>query len=166
MFVQKNKTMNNWSLLNDDNNNLIWEYIYDVLVFRPYSKSNVVLLKKPMQCFDISNHFGAGFNEVLYDDLHEKSISVFKEIVNDSNVIYALSWQHQGYTFSPYLHFEKDEFDEWYIPVFANGDFNFFLTKDRDNGVFADGVSMKIYYFGSEIIQALERNLPKMFTSV
>jgi len=160
------KTMNNWSLLDDDINSLIWDYIYEVLLFRPYSKNDVVSLKKPMQCFDISKYYGAGFDEALYDDLHEKTTCIFKEIVSNDEVIYALSWQHQGYTFSPFLPFEKDDFDEWYIPVFANGDFNFFLTKDRENGVFADGISMKVYVFGNQAINSLKKSPPKMFSQM
>ncbi len=77
--------------------------------------------------------------------------------------MYALNWQHDCYSFLPELPFEKDQFDEWLIPIFPNGDYLFFLTKNFQNGVFADGINLSISIFGKDIIREFEINKPSMF---
>ena len=75
-----------------------------------------------------------------------------------------MSWQHESYSFDPRLDFEKDEFNEWLIDVFANGDYNFFITSNFDNYFFADGVTMQVMYYGEAITESLENNKPLIFT--
>jgi hypothetical protein len=72
-------------------------------------------------------------------------------------------WQHDCYEFNPRLPFEKDEFNQWLIPIYPNGDYYFFVTKDWKNVVFVDGLNPSIYLFGEKIISLFEQNKPIAF---
>ena len=76
--------------------------------------------------------------------------------------MYALDWQHDCYAFDPILPFERNEFDDWLISIFPNGDYLFFLTSNFQNGIFADGINLKISFWGNEMLQALEANKPRI----
>ncbi|WP_440603734.1 DUF2716 domain-containing protein [Bacillus sp. GB_SG_008] len=70
--------------------------------------------------------------DAIYNDLEEKSLLAFQEVTQKSEYIYALNWQHDCYWISPYLEFTKDEFCEWTIPIFPNGDYYFFIHKNLE----------------------------------
>jgi hypothetical protein len=154
--------MNNWKLLNDLEYKQSWDFISDKLNFKPYQKKDTILLPIPNKHFDISDYYNDGFIDELYDDLHNCALLWFKTIANGERM-YALNWQHECYSFEVDLPFEKTEFNEWIIPVFPNGDFLFFLTRDFKNGIFADGINFTICLWGDDMMNALEINTPKMF---
>jgi hypothetical protein len=153
--------MENWKKLDDLDERNAWGFITNKLNFQPYNKECIVRLPSPNKVFEISKYYDEGFNEELYSNLHESILSLFKKIAKGGRM-YALNWQHDCYSFSPYLLFEKDEFDEWLVPVFPNGDYLFFLTEDFDNGIFADGVNLKFSIWGENIVTALEYEVPIM----
>ncbi|MGF7232789.1 DUF2716 domain-containing protein [Arachidicoccus sp.] len=148
--------MNNWRLLDNKEFTLAWDFVYEKLLFQPYEKDKK-LLKPPMvsKCFDISMFYNDGFNEDLYKELHDYMLECFQNTSNFGDRIFVLDWQHSCYSFDSRLPFEKNEFGEWLIPVFPNGDFLFFLTKDFKNGIFADGVNLKITFWGNQFIDFL-----------
>lgn len=153
--------MKNWQEISDNERKVFWNFIYNILLFKPYNEEKIITLPSKNKHFDISQFYNDGFNNILYEELHLTCIKWFKEMSNN-DLIYALNWQHECYRFSPYLPFEKDEFDEWLIPVFPNGDYCFFLSKDLQNGIFCDGIHLSISIFGDEIIKAFEKNHPQM----
>ena len=57
--------------------------------------------------------------------------------------MYALDWQHQCYSFNPFLPFEKiwSSGIEMGNPALSKWrSLHFFLTKDFKNGIFGDGI--------------------------
>jgi hypothetical protein len=156
--------MGNWAKLNNDDSNFVWNFVYNKLLFKPIKKE-YELVKLPFvnKCYDISKYYNEGFIEEYYDNLHECTLQVFRQIDKGEKLIYALNWQHESYSFNPTLPFEKDEFNEWLIPVFPNGDYIFFLTKDLKDGIFADGINLKITLFGENCITSFAKNFPKIF---
>jgi hypothetical protein len=52
--------------------------------------------------------------------------------------------------------FELDEFNDWLIPLFPNGDYTFFLTSDFKNILFADGINFTISFAGEDIVQEVK----------
>ena len=155
--------MKNWTLISDLEAECFWNIIYNEFQFQPNKVcKELILLPKPNILYDISNFYNDGFKEELYNNLHESAIIWFKDISEGSR-IYAFNWQHECYSFLPELPFEKDEFDEWLISVFPNGDYIFFMSSDFKNGIFADGINLSISFFGEKIIKSLEFNKPNIF---
>ncbi|MBX3254202.1 MAG: DUF2716 domain-containing protein [Chitinophagaceae bacterium] len=153
--------MKNWKLLSDSEMQ-VWDFIYNKLDFKPtMDKENLIILPAPSQCFDISQFYNEGFNEYLYDDLHKSSMSWF-ETISEGKRIYALNWQHDCYSFTTKLPFEKNEFGEWLISIFPNGDYIFFLSSDLNNGVFADGINCRLSFFGKTMMKAIKLNVAKI----
>jgi hypothetical protein len=152
--------MGNWKLLEPEKYKLIWDFIYDVLLFTPNKDNNALIkLPYPNRYYDISKFYNEGFSDEYYDDLHVKTLKIFSR----EKVIYALNWQHDCYSFNPNKPFELNEFNEWLIPVFPNGDYLFFLTENLDNGIFADGINKSVSIYGKYFLDAFELVSPKIF---
>lgn len=145
--------MNNWSILNKEEYTAYWNFIYNSLYFVPNLNSDsLITLPMPNRCFDISQFYGKGFDDNLYNNLHDTAIKWFEKISGGQRM-FALEWQHECYSFDPKGPFEKDEFNEWLIPVFPNGEYLFFLTKNFENGIFADGINLRLSMWGEAIIK-------------
>lgn len=151
--------MSNWNLLNLTEYETIWDFIYKELDFNPYLSNSTCSIKlpHPSLSFDISEYYNNGFREDLYNDLHKCIVLWFKNISKEKEM-YALDFQHDCYSFNSNLLFEKDEFDEWLIPVFPNGD----LTFNFKNGIFADGINLKIHIWGDDFLREYILNKPIM----
>lgn len=152
--------MNNWSLLEQKQYDDAWNFVYDVLQFRPRVGSELLHLPQPNIVFTIEEYYDAGFREDYYSDLHVKIHKIFQLLTRQGERIIALNWQHDCYSFDPRIEFERDEFDEWLIPVFPNGDYIFFLKEDYSNGVFGDGLHLSLSFYGKELVEALSVHKP------
>lgn len=148
--------MSNWKILNALEYQLIWDYIYDAFCFRPNS-SVTELIKFPFsnKCYDISKFYNEGFRQDLYDNLHDTIVDCFRQISNNQKW-YAFNWQHNCYSFIPQLPFEKNEFDEWLVPIFPNGDYIFFLSHNLEDGMFGNGIDMLICFFGNKMLKSIQ----------
>lgn len=149
--------MKNWKLLNEIENKSVWSFVYDKLDFQPHNKNQKEILNipHPNKCFDISMFYDDGFNEKLYNDLHATALFWFERISNGREM-YALNWQQDSFSFRSNLPFEKNDFNEWLIPVFPNGDYLFFLNRELTNGIFADGINFKLSFWGENLLNTLE----------
>lgn len=154
--------MNNWQLLNDLEYAKAWNFLYEELHFSPF-ESYLIILPDPKKDFDISKYYDDGFSQELYDDLHKDALFWLKK-VSKGKRIFALNWQHDCYSFNTDLPFEKDEFDEWLVPVFPNGDYIFFMTNDFSSGIFADGINLKLSIWGEALMRAFECKKPEMLS--
>ncbi len=155
--------MQNWQIIDSKKHNVLWDYVLNVLQFKPNaSKEGVIKLPHPSKKFNVAPFFDAGFSRELYTDLHSKTKTVLETIAKDEQ-IYALDWQHDAYEFDPGLAFELNESGEWLIPVFPNGDLIFFLTTDFKNVIFGDGIHLEISISGEQIFRAFESEKPRIF---
>ncbi|MES9706026.1 DUF2716 domain-containing protein, partial [Bacillus toyonensis] len=66
----------------------------------------------------------------------------------------------------PHLAFERNEFYEWRIPIFPNGDYYFFIQKDFKWGYLGHPWEKSITIFGKEIIESFKQNKPEMFQNI
>lgn len=130
--------------------------------FTPHLKHWILSPKFEQKKFNLSKFYNDGFCNDAYNNLHELAVYWFKNLAPQQR-LYALDWQHTCYSFNPNLPFEKDEFDEWYVSVFANGDYIFFLTEDFKNGLFCDGINLTISLFGKELLALCQAKTPVMF---
>ena len=159
--------MKNWLELSEVEYEKVGNKIFDVMKFKP-SNSDFPSFKVPTPfiTYDISIYFGDSDDLEAYDDLEEKALLVFKENTLQDEYIYALDWQHECYWINPRLEFEKDEFDEWKIPIFPNGDYYFFIHKGFEWGYLGHPWEKTITIFGKGLIKGFEKHQPKMFQKV
>ena len=159
--------MKNWIPFSDQEYDQIWERIDRDFKFKP-SISNFPSFHAPHPfiTYDISDYFGDSADFNIYDDLEEKALDSFKEITLIDEYIMALDWQHECYWVNPRLQFKKDEFGEWTIPIFPNGDYYFFIQKDFKWGYLGHPWEKSITIFGKELINIFENHKPRMFRKI
>lgn len=157
----------NWMEYTDEEYAKIWDRIDSKLKFSP-SDSTFPSFKvpSPFVTYDISHYFGESIELNVLADLEDKALQVFKENTASNEYIMALDWQHECYWVNPHLEFERNEFDEWIIPVFPNGDYYFFIQKDIKWGYLGHPWEQSITIFGKELIESFERNKPEMFQNI
>lgn len=107
----------------------------------------------------------AGHNDVsrVLSDLETSILKAFQSCTGEQDVIYAFDWQHDGYIFSPHQTMPKDEFGEWPVPVFLNGDYYFFFHQDFSWGLLGDPWKCTITVFGEELLEAVDNDPPILF---
>jgi hypothetical protein len=159
--------MKNWIKLSDKDYREVWDKVYKEFEFEP-STSTFPSFKvaTPFVTYDISQYVDLQHEFDIYDDLEEKALTTFKKITAHDEYIYALDWQHESYLMNPNLEFHKDEFDEWLIPIFPNGDYYFFTQKDFRWGYLGHPWERTITVFGQEIIDVFEKSKPRMFDRI
>ncbi|PEZ04819.1 sugar epimerase [Bacillus sp. AFS018417] len=159
--------MKNWLELSNAEYDEVWDKIYEDFRFEP-SESVFPSFKvpSPFITYDVSKYFG-GFQKLdYYDELEEKSLLAFKGITRKDEYIYALDWQHECYWINPHLEFQKNEFDEWTVPIFPDGDYYFFIHKDFEWGYLGHPWERTITVFGKGLIDGFEKHKPRMFQKI
>lgn len=158
--------MKNWIELSELEYEKVWNKIDDDLKFKPSIsrfRFRPFKVPSPFITYDISDYYGEINDLEVYDDLEEKTLLVFQDITTEDEWIYALDWQHQCYWINPYLEFEKNEFDEWKIPIFPNGDYYFYINKNFEWGILGHPWKQTITIFGKDLINSFEKHQPRMF---
>ncbi|MEM5003991.1 DUF2716 domain-containing protein [Priestia megaterium] len=161
--------MENWININlpSKEYDQIWNKIYKEFKFKPsVSKFPSFKVPQPFITYDVSDYIGDSVDLSAYDDLEEKALLAFKACTLADEYILALDWQHECYWVNPRLTFEKDEFDEWTVPIFPNGDYYFFIEKGFSWGYLGHPWEKSITIFGQELLHAFDIHKPKMFQKV
>lgn len=141
--------MNNWQILNEDNTS--WDFIYENLKFNPYSKEEKIISKLKKTTISLRKYFNELEDEQFYEKFNNAALETLKSMVNKNESIIALNWQHDSFSFNPNLNFELDEFGDWLVPIFPNGDYTFFLTNNFENIIFCNGIDLEISFFGERL---------------
>lgn len=158
--------MDNWKILSEEKRNEVWNFVYDTFKFNPNKKEkSLINFDNQDVTYDISMYYDKGFDEDVYTNFHLMMSNFFIKTSN-GETMYALDWRHNCFEFNPLLPFEKDEFGEWLIPAFPNGDYLFFLLKDLKSGVFADGINLKVSFFGEKILKTLDNFNPILSSAI
>jgi hypothetical protein len=159
--------MKNWVPFSEKEYDQIWERIYRDFKFEPsISEFPSFKVPYPFITYDVSDYFGESVDLDAYDDLEEKALLVFKENTSFNEYILALDWQHECYWVNPNVKFERDEFGEWIIPIFPNGDYYFFIQKDFKWGFLGHPWEKSITIFGKELINGFGKHKPRMFHKI
>lgn len=150
---------------------MVWEYLYNAFKFKPsISEFPSFIVPSPFVTYDISAYLNFSGDleeyEKLYKDLEDSALHAFQKLMNENQYFYALDWQHSCYWVNPYLGFPRDEFNEWLIPIFPNGDYYFFIEKEYNWGFLGHPWEKSITVFGKDLIQEFESNKPRMFNSI
>jgi len=150
--------MTNFQLLSEEEDEKVWKAFYNLFHFEPSIdqfpgiKTERVHLK-----FDIKDCFSPNYP---YDKLEEFALDLFKNISSPGERLYSLDWHHPSYDFDPRKPMERGEFDEWIVPIFPNGDYYIFLTKDFNNVWFGHPWEQTITLIGDEIVEFAQKMQP------
>ncbi|GKW44564.1 DUF2716 domain-containing protein [Planococcus sp. NCCP-2050] len=159
--------MENWIPFSHQEYDQIWDRIYRDFKFKPSTSIFPSFqVPHPFITYDISDYLRDSIDLDTYDDLEEQALDAFKEITSVDEYILALDWQHESYWVNPRLEFEKDEFGEWTIPIFPNGDYYFFIQKNFKWGYLGHPWEKSITIFGEELINAFDEHKPRMFSKI
>ncbi|MCY8070078.1 DUF2716 domain-containing protein [Bacillus inaquosorum] len=154
--------MVNWRALSQTKQDRIWSEVNQLIKWMPGSRFHHIIPPDPYRVFDISSVSHNDVSGVL-SDLETSILKAFQSCTGEQDVIYAFDWQHDGYIFSPHQTMPKDEFGEWPVPVFPNGDYYFFFHQDFSWGLLGDPWKCTITVFGEELLEAVDNYPPILF---
>jgi len=142
--------MKNWRKIDPDEYKLVWEKFYELFKFKPsLTEFPAIVSSLPQLKFDISKLYSD--NKIIFNELEQIALDLFIKLSKPSERLYALNWQHDCYDFDPRLEMDRNQFDEWIVPILPNGDYYIFLTKDFKNVWFGHPWEMTITLIGLEI---------------
>lgn len=138
----KDEIMMNWRALSHTKQERIWSEVNQLIKWKPGSRFHHIIPLDPYRVFDISSGVsGKASNDDVVrvlNDLETSILKAFQSCTGNQDVIYALDWQHDGYTFSPHQAMPKDEFGDWPVPIFPAGDYYFFFHQGFSWGLLGD----------------------------
>lgn len=145
----------------------VWDRFYSEFQFRP-GEQPAIAEPIPSVTFSVSAGYGQDDEtfRALISDLETKTCAAFRECTLPGQRMYALDWQHEGFWFYPHVPFSEGDPASWRIPVFPDGDYYIFLSEDFRFGTFGHPWEETICVFGQDLLNAFERNPPKLFGNV
>lgn len=154
--------MVNWRAISHTKQDRIWSKVNKLIKWKPGSRCHHIIPSDPYRVFDISSASHDDVSEVL-SDLETSILKAFQSCTGKNNVMYALDWQHDGYMFSPHQTMPQDEFGDWPVPIFPNGDYYFFFHQDFSWGLLGDQWKCTITVFGEELLKVIDKYPPILF---
>ncbi|MFP3875444.1 DUF2716 domain-containing protein [Bacillus paralicheniformis] len=150
-----------WTVLSSRENDKVWTKVNRVVKWKPGLQCSRMKPPTPYIVYDVS----AGFKEDgrFLADLEEKMIGVFKACTDPLETMYALDWRHEGYMFRPHGQLPKDEYGDWPVPIFPNGDYYFFFQRDFEWGVLGDPWRQTMTLYGEKLLDHIEHHPPVIF---
>ncbi|MCY9105985.1 DUF2716 domain-containing protein [Bacillus atrophaeus] len=159
--------MMNWHALSHTKQDQIWSHVNKLVKWKPGSRFHHITPPDPYRVFDISSGVsGKASNDDVVrvpNDLETSILKAFQSCTGNQDVIYALDWQHDSYTFSPHQAMPKDEFGDWPVPIFPDGDYYFFFHQGFSLGLLGDPWKCTITVFGEELLKAIDKYRPILF---
>jgi hypothetical protein len=143
--------MINFKELSQEECDKVWDKFYDLFHFKSSVNHFPALnTNKPQLKFDAKDCFSPNYS---LDKLEDFAINLFTKISKAGDRLYALDWQHECYDFDPRAQMDRDEFEDWIVPVLPNGDYYIFLTKDFNNVWFGHPWEQTITLIGDDIVE-------------
>ncbi|MCY8507315.1 DUF2716 domain-containing protein [Bacillus atrophaeus] len=153
--------MMNWRALSHTKQERIWSEVNQLIKWKPGSRFHHIIPPDPYRVFDISSGVsGKASNDGVVRVLSDLETSILKAFQLCTGKNY---WQHDGYTFSPHQAMPKDEFGDWPVPIFPDGDYYFFFHQDFSWGLLGDPWKCTITVFGEELLKSIDKYPPILF---
>lgn len=155
-----------WQELDDNLDNSIWNKIYTEFRFKPSIHAKdwpSFIAPSPHVVYDISNLYGAQFNET-YNDLERSVLKAFVKCTDIGESVYALDWQHSSYSFKPHTQPVGD--DNWPIKLYPDEDYYFFISRDFSWGYLGHPWEQSICVFGEQLLRSFEEDKPRLFSKM
>ena len=142
--------MKNFRPLEKQQYDEVWDKFDDLFDFKPsISKFPGIKTSIPKLKLGIENCF---YKDFQIEELEKLALSLFKNATRPGDRLYALDWLHDCYDFDPRLEMDRDEFKEWIVPIFPNGDYYIFLTIDFNNIWFGHPWEKTITLIGKDFV--------------
>ncbi len=138
----------------------IWNLFYRAFDFNPSIKPslNNPTFKEPTPSITFS--FQYDIESDILDEFHELMLGFMKSCAKTDEEVLLLDWQHEGYAYAPHLYDPKIHPS---INFFPDGDYAIALSRDWDWGILGHPWEQSICFFGSNLIELVVLNLPKLF---
>ncbi|NFI93873.1 DUF2716 domain-containing protein [Clostridium botulinum] len=158
-----------YELLDDEEYNYVWEYVYKNLDFKPNMKKNVVTFKidKPYIIYDIS--------QIEDENIDNSDVLIPKAFLNcikKKEFIYALDWHHSCFKYNPrkklpptnerFLRVEDSRYlggvySASFPAFYPDGDYYLFIVNTFEWGYLTHPWQKKIWVFGKKLIAEIEK---------
>lgn len=151
-----------WSLIPENQLDLIWERFSNRFRFRPSVSSFPGITEPvPSVTYSVAGAF-ASLEDAhpITDDLDDAALRVSSTMAGPSGRVIALDWQHECYYFEPSRHDGR-----WRIPALPYGEYSIFISEDMADGWFGHPWEETICVFGHRATSSLELSLPRLFNS-
>ncbi|MGO1059230.1 DUF2716 domain-containing protein [Planococcus sp. FY231025] len=156
--------MENWQELSAEENHFVWERVYNEFYFEPsIHVFPGFQVPKPFITYNIFSLADFEKNLESFADLEAKVRWVFQGLIAPDEYIYALDWQHAGYRMNPHLEMRRNEWNEWLVPLYPDGDYYFYLQKDFEWGYLGHPWEGTITLFGEKLLERFEKHRPLLF---
>ncbi len=143
--------MKNFRSLSKEEYDKVWNNFYELFDFSPSTTVFPALTTTmPQLKLDISRGFGPAYP---LNELEQFALTLFNNITKPGDRLYALDWQHECFDFDSRQEMNRNEFEEWIIPIFPNGDYYIFMTKDFNNVWFGHPWEETITLIGENIVK-------------
>ncbi|MCG6142745.1 MULTISPECIES: DUF2716 domain-containing protein [Leptospira] len=152
--------MKDWKKLDSKESNSVWDKFEEKYQFKPSVSEFPGIIKiNPQLKLDLSECYHETFNNTEFENI---ASDLFKNITKPNERMYALDWQHESYDFDPRNIMDRnDKYDEWLIPIFPNGDYYIFITKDFNNLWFGHPWEQTITLVGNDLIKFSNKIISK-----
>lgn len=145
-------------VLDDDEENRVWDQIFSEFDFEPAS------VRKGVLPFRIEKEHRVYQLKKIWNEDEERLVNGLMCELGEEE-LYALNWQHDCFAFSPETEYQYQLqwYDEErgvnvYFPSYwPDGDYYFFLTKDFSTGFLGHPWRKEIWVIGKKMIEAFER---------
>lgn len=158
-------------LLNDEQNKVVWNRVYNELKFHPEcGDRNSKALFPP---FVINKNFVVyGIENINADETEKMDLLISKAFIKCTKPgerIFALDWHHSSFLYNPRNDDNQQSFfvsDERYMgggyyayfPLYyPNGDYYFFISEDFRFGYLTHPWRKEVWVFGDELIKEFEK---------
>jgi uncharacterized protein DUF2716 len=151
--------MTAWNTVPDADYDRYWSRFYETFDFHPGTKPETwpaIREPTPSTTFDISMPDGPRFASAQ-DAINAEALRAFVWALPTDTEMIVLNWQHPAYYFRPAQQ-AYSPFD-WPVPVFPNGDYFIFLTKDFREGTFGHPWEETLCVMGERMVGSLGRSL-------
>ncbi|WP_077301696.1 DUF2716 domain-containing protein [Virgibacillus pantothenticus] len=149
----------NFRLLPTNQTELLWSTVGKLFGYP--NERKMFKLPKPFIRFDVSSKYSYETRE-----LEQVVLQAMNACTTEDELVFAMEWQHDCYEFDPREPIDRNEFGEWLIPIFPNGDYHIFLQKKLEWGVFGHPWKQEIGIFGSCFINNFNTNIAILDTIV
>lgn len=156
-----------WVELDIIRNEAAWNFVYDVLKFRPSMNPASwpgIVEPTDSETYSVGHVYGEPERyRMLTSDLSERLVDALRWCCDDGEHILALEWQHLCYRFDPKSAFKYRSERDWPMPALPNGDYCIFLASDFRFGWFGHPWEQTICIFGGRLLAALANRPPALF---
>lgn len=158
-----------WAELERETEDKVWNRFYEEFSFKAsVDPANWPGIVEPTP--SVTYSIATLYNETHFwqwgNDVHQKALAAFRHCVSPEQKLYVLDWQHSCYSFWPHGTIEANDFEQWCVPVFPDGEHNIFLAEDFSFGTFGHPWEQTICVFGQSLIDEFERDRPTAFQTL